>query len=83
LDLTCAWDKEEFTPRCGTVEWIIAYMCDRCNNQAVTEICDTHYRTINQPNPPQPRISCGHCHGTISYSTRKLTGEQGTEIINT
>ena len=76
----CHWDKGEPCKDCKPPEWVIAWMCERCGNENVFEICSEHYETYFT-NAQSTAFACGGCHGNVSYMAQAIHSEDTSEMI--
>jgi hypothetical protein len=65
------------------IKWIIAWVCDRCGEEATLELCDDHYGAnfINPEGTPQ-KFNCPECQGNVSWVARRMDNLIEDELIN-
>jgi hypothetical protein len=82
--MQCHWDKGEPCKDCKPAEWIVAWMCERCDQENIFEICVEHYtnyfawETIGPP----VGFACSECHGEVSYITQAIHSQGTTERLH-
>lgn len=67
------------------IKWIIAYVCDKCGNKNILDMC-THHMT--KWTVKQDELRCagcnGTCNGTLSWGIKSIqTGNITRKINNT
>jgi hypothetical protein len=69
--MKCTWGtRKNQWNLCGDVEFIVAFICDKCGDKKTIDLCHTHYR---QWKDEYKRLRCTHCNGTLSWKSRTLT----------
>lgn len=65
---------------CQPVEWVVAYLCNRCEKNGTADLCDKHYNKVYNT-PMAPRLDCSACQGTISWVAERLDQTAAAESI--
>jgi hypothetical protein len=65
---------------CKPVEWVVAYLCNRCDANGTADLCERHYRRVYD-NPAARRLGCSTCQGTISWVGERLDQTAAAESI--
>lgn len=79
----CKWLEAGHEIEEEPVNWVIAWMCDRCALEDIIDLCQEHYEAtfIDSEGTPQ-KFGCPDCHGTVSYVARRLDNYIENEMIN-
>jgi hypothetical protein len=77
MSLVCGWDEGQV---CGPAQWVIAFMCDRCDDEGTQDVCDKHYDVFASEG--RIRAGCSQCGGTVSWVADRIDGSMSTEGIN-
>jgi hypothetical protein len=67
--------------RCEEVQWVVAYICDKCEGEGTADLCRYHYNIIYNAHD-HPRLGCDRCQGTISWVSENLDHDTTAEAIN-
>jgi hypothetical protein len=70
--VVCSWDGGQV---CENANWVIAWMCDRCDDENILEICDKHYKSrfIDIQGNTQ-KFNCPACQGDVSWVGKRMDG---------
>ena len=78
MPVSCKYTKP--AAQCGHAEWVVVFLCDRCEATGNSEVCDAHYHKIFEN--PEVRLACGDCQGTLSYAAERIDHGAASEVIN-
>ena len=78
MQLSC---KYAATGHCDEANWIVAYICDKCEREGTADLCNHHYNLIYNDHD-HPRLGCDQCQGTISWVAENLSHDTHYEAIN-
>jgi hypothetical protein len=81
--IVCKWIEAGEEEINEPANWVVAWMCDRCDNEAVLEICDKHYTDsfIDGLGTPM-KFGCPQCQGSVSWVARKMNSSIEDSLIN-
>jgi hypothetical protein len=79
--VVCSWDEGQV---CENANWIVAWMCDRCDDQNVLEVCDQHYQGIfiTREDGTPLKFGCPQCQGSVSWVARRMDNLIEDGLIN-
>lgn len=81
MKVTCAWDNKYGD--CKPAEWIIAWMCSRCEEENIFELCDMHYKAhVTRDGASPYSFTCSSCQGEVSYVTQAIHSDSTTEKLS-
>jgi hypothetical protein len=78
MPISCRYTKPD--KQCASAEWVIAFLCDKCEADGTADVCDQHYHRVYTN--PDIRLACGDCHGTLSFVAERLDHGAAEEVIN-
>jgi hypothetical protein len=79
----CKWLEAGSEVEDEPINWIIAWECDRCDDEAVLELCDMHYNSTFIDGEGKPlKFGCPQCQGSVSWVARKMNNFVEDSLIN-
>jgi len=76
----CTWGaRKNQWNLCTEVEFIVAFICDKCGDKKTIDLCSTHY---SQWKDEYKNLRCTHCNGTLSWKARTLSDSRTEHHIN-
>lgn len=81
--MECTWGaaRRETILCDDEIQWIIAYICDKCGNTNTLDMCSHH---MTKWTVKQDELRCVKCNGTLSYGIKSIkTGVTNHWINNT
>jgi hypothetical protein len=68
--MECAWGtKRNELALCGTTDYVLGYVCDKCGNKGTVDLCPFH---LDMWGTKYPEVHCATCHGTLSWEARNI-----------
>jgi hypothetical protein len=69
----CTWLEAGSEVEDEPINWVIAWMCNRCDDESVLEICDAHYKnTFIDVQGNTQKFNCPACQGDVSWVARRM-----------